>query len=157
MADNEIRILILGLGNPILTDDGIGLILTENLEGKFPGADTTSIILAGVELLDILAGYDHVFLIDAATGTGGEFGELKEISDGKGALHLFTSHGVNFFDLLKLGRDMGLKMPEPAAVFGIEIGNATDFGTALSPALHSALPSLEEAITKRIREIISSF
>ena len=157
MAGKENRILILGLGNPILTDDRIGLILTENLKGKFPGADTASIILAGMELLDILAGYDHVFLIDAATGTGGEPGELKEISDGKGALHLFTSHGVNFFNLLEMGRDMGLKMPEPAAVFGIEIGNATDFGTALSPALSAALPSLEIAITERIREIMGSY
>jgi hydrogenase maturation protease len=157
LAGKENRILILGLGNPILTDDRIGLILTENLEGKFPGADTASIILAGMELLDILAGYDHVFLIDAATGTGGEPGDLKELSDGKGALHLFTSHGANFFDLLEIGRDMGLKMPEPAAVFGIEIGNATDFGTALSPALRSALPSLEVAITERIREIMGSY
>ena len=157
MAGKVNRILILGLGNPILSDDGVGLLLTENLEGKFSGVDTASLTLAGMELLDILAGYDHVFLIDAATGTGGEPGELKEISDGKGALHLFTSHGANFFDLLKVGRDMGLKMPEPAAVFGIEIGNATDFGTVLSPALQSALPSLEEAITERIRGIIDSF
>ena len=157
MAERENRILILGLGNPILSDDGIGLLITKNLEGKIPGVDIASITLAGLELLDILVGYDQVFLIDAATGTGGEPGEVKEISDGKGALHLFTSHGVNFFNLLKLGRDMGLKMPEPAAVFGIEIGNATDFGTALSPALQSALPYLEEEITKRIREITSSF
>jgi len=157
LADKEIRILILGLGNPILSDDGIGLILTESLKGKFPGVDTASIILAGLELLDILVGYDHVFLIDAATGTGGEPGELKEIKDGKGSLHLFTSHGVNFFAILKLGRDMGLKMPEPAAVFGIEVGNATDFGIALSPALQYALPYLEEEITERIREIKRSF
>jgi len=157
LAGKENRILILGLGNPILSDDGIGLLLTKNLEGKFPGVDIASITLAGLELLDILVGYDHVFLIDAATGTGGKPGELKEISDGKGALHLFTSHGANFFDLLKLGRDMGLKMPEPGLVLGIEIGNATDFGIALSPALQSALPSLEEAITERIREIINLF
>jgi hydrogenase maturation protease len=151
---NENRILILGLGNPILSDDGIGLLLTSKLEGKFPGVDIASITLAGLELLDILVGYDHVFLIDAAIGTGGEPGELKEISDGKGALHLFTSHGVNFFEILKLGRDSGLKMPEPAVVFGIEIGNATDFGTALSPALLSALPSLETAITARIEQML---
>ena len=157
LVDKATRILILGLGNPILSDDGIGLILTESLKGKIPGADTASITLAGLELLDILVGYDYVFLIDAATGTGGEPGRLKEISDGKGALHLFTSHGVNFFDILKLGSDMSLKLPEPAAVFGIEIGNATDFGITLSPALQSALPSLELEITERIQEIISLF
>jgi hydrogenase maturation protease len=156
LTDNERRILILGLGNPILSDDGIGLLLTKRLEGKLPGVDIASITLAGLELLDILAGYDHVFLIDAATGTGGEHGEMKEISDGTGALHLFTSHGVNFFEILRIGRDSGVKMPEPAAVFGIEIGNATDFGTSLSPALLSALPSLEAAITARIEQIISS-
>lgn len=157
MAGKDNRTLILGLGNPILSDDGIGLILTKNLEGKIPGADTASITLAGLELMDILVGYDHVFLIDAATGTGGEPGELKEICDGKGALHLFTSHGVNFFELIKMGRDAGLKMPEPAAVFGIEIGIATDFGTDLSPVMLSALPSLETTITGRIEEIMRAY
>jgi hydrogenase maturation protease len=146
------KVLVLGLGNPILSDDGIGLLLTKRLEGKIPGVEVASITLAGIELLDILAGYDHVFLIDAATGTGGEPGELKEISDGTGALHLFTSHGVNFFEILRIGRDSGLKMPEPEVVFGIEIGNATDFGTSLSPALMAALPTLETAITARIEQ-----
>jgi hydrogenase maturation protease len=149
---SERRKLILGLGNPILSDDGVGLLLTKRLEGKIPGVEIASITLAGLELLDILAGFDHVFLIDAATGTGGEPGELKEISDGTGALHLFTSHGVNFFEILRIGRDSGLKMPEPEAVYGIEIGNATDFGTSLSPALVSALPALEEEITARIEQ-----
>jgi hydrogenase maturation protease len=156
LAGKENRILILGLGNPILSDDGIGLLLTKNLDGKIPGVECASITLAGLELLDILVGYDHVFLIDAATGTGGEPGELKELEDGNCALHLFTSHGVNFFEILRLGRDAGLKMPEPAAVFGIEIGNATDFGTALTPPLLSALPYLETAITGRIQEIMGS-
>jgi hydrogenase maturation protease len=156
LTDNERRILILGMGNPILSDDGIGLLLTKRLEGRIPGVDIASITLAGIELLDILAGYDHVFLIDAATGTGGEPGELKEISDGTGALHLFTSHGVNFFEILRIGRDSGLKMPEPEAVFGIEIGNATDFGTSLSPALMAALPALETAITARIEQKIGA-
>ncbi len=155
MPHKDKRILILGLGNPILSDDGVGLLLTEKVAGNIPGVDAMSVTLAGLELLDILAGYDYVFLIDAATGTGGRPGELKELEDGSGALHLFTSHGVNFFDLLRLGRDMGLKMPEPAAVFGIEIGNTTDFGTSLSPALDSALPSLESAIGNRIREKVS--
>jgi hypothetical protein len=46
-------------------------------------------------------------------------------------------------------------MPEPAAVFGIEIGNATDFGETLSPAMFSALPDLEEKITGRIKSIMT--
>ena len=154
MTGRKNNTLILGLGNPILSDDGIGLLITKNIDGKITGADTASITLAGLELLDILAGYDHVFLIDAAVGTGGAPGELMELKDGNRALHLFTSHGVNFFDLLKMGRDGGLKMPEPAAVFGIEIGNATDFGESLSPAILSALPDLEEKITGRIKSIM---
>jgi hydrogenase maturation protease len=148
------RTLILGLGNPILSDDGIGLLITKNIDGKIPDADTASITLAGLELLDILEGYDHVFLIDAAVGTGGEPGDLMELEDGNHALHLFTSHGVNFFDLIKMGREGGLKMPEPAAVFGIEIGNATDFGETLSPSMLAALPDLEKRITDRIKSIM---
>ncbi len=156
MTGTDNRTLVLGMGNPILSDDGIGLILARNLAGKIPGVDTASISLAGLELIDILAGYDHVFLIDAAIGTGGEPGELKEICDGKGALHLFTSHGVNFYDLIRMGRDAGIKMPEPVSVFGIEIGNATDFGTSLSPEMLSALPFLESEISDRIQKFMGT-
>jgi hydrogenase maturation protease len=155
LEGRENRTLILGLGNPILSDDGVGLLLTRNLNGKIPGADVASINLAGLELMDILVGYDHVFLIDAAVGTGGEPGDLMELEDGNHALHLFTSHGVNFFDLIKMGREGGLKMPEPAAVFGIEIGNVTDFGETLSQTMRDALPGLEKRITDRIKGIMS--
>jgi len=59
------KTLILGLGNPILSDDGIGLVVAERLKGRVGGVDVISTPLTGLHLLDLMVGYDALFLIDA--------------------------------------------------------------------------------------------
>jgi hydrogenase maturation protease len=142
------RTLILGMGNPILTDDGIGLVMAESLRSKLAGADVAANAMIGLELLDQVTGYDRIFIIDAMTSTGGSVGDMKIISEEGcfGSLHLFSSHGLNIFDLMKLGRECGLHIPELSAVYGIEIGDETAFGSDLTPALRERLDELEREI-----------
>ena len=68
MTGRKNNTLILGLGNPILSEDGIGLLITKNIDGKITGADTASITLAGLELLDILA-FTSIALISSLFGS----------------------------------------------------------------------------------------
>ncbi len=142
------KILILGMGNPILSDDGIGLKLAERLREKIRGADVQMNAMVGLNLLDQIIGYDRIFIIDAMTSPGGSIGEMKVITEtnGLGSFHLFSSHGINIFDLMDLGRRCGYDMPELTAVYGIEIGNDVAFGKELSLSLQGCLDSLEEKI-----------
>lgn len=142
------KILILGMGNPILTDDGIGLIMAERLKNKVQGADVAVNAMIGLNLLDDIIGYDKIFIIDAMTSSGGEIGDMKIITqtNGFGSLHLFSSHGLNIFDLMDLGITCGCHMPELTAVYGIEIGDEVAFGCDLTPTLSQRMESLEEEI-----------
>jgi hydrogenase maturation protease len=142
------KILILGMGNPILTDDGVGLLLTERLQKRIVGADVATSPLIGFNLLDQILGYDRIFIIDAMTSRGGIIGDVKIISEtnGYGCLHLFTSHGLNIFELMDLGRECGLDIPELAAVYGVEIGEEVAFGHELTPALQKHIDSIEQGI-----------
>lgn len=142
------KILILGMGNPILSDDGIGLRLAERLQKKIRGADVQMNAMVGLNLLDQIIGYDRIFIIDAMTSPGGHIGEMRVITEtnGLGSFHLFSSHGINIFDLMDLGKRCGYEVPELAAVYGIEIGNDVAFGKELSLCLQRCLNSLEDTI-----------
>lgn len=63
----EMKRLILGLGNEILTDDGIGLKIVSDLQktNTEPGLDFRTSALGGLELLDIIRDYDEVIIVDA--------------------------------------------------------------------------------------------
>lgn len=129
------KVLILGMGNPILSDDGVGLHIARSLEGHFAGTDVRTSALIGLNLLDIVAGYDQVFVIDAIQDGRHPPGTVVKLEAGEGALHLFSSHGMHFFEILQLGKDVGIAVPEVVGVYGVVIGPDCPFGEELSPLL----------------------
>ncbi len=139
------RTLVLGLGNPILSDDGVGLAvareLHRELQGRVPGVEVLTTALVGLEILELIGGYDRVFLVDALTTQDGRPGTVRRLTLEGGTRHLFSSHGVNFFELLELGRRLGYPVPEVGGVYGVEIGDEVAFGVGLSPAVEAALPA----------------
>jgi hydrogenase maturation protease len=153
------KTLILGMGNPILSDDGVGLLAAEKLRHRIPGADVASSAMIGLSLFDLIIGYDTLFIIDAMTTRDGKLGELKIIGedDRHGTLHLFSSHGLNVFELMELGVRCGYDMPRLSAVYGIEIGDKVAFGETLSPSLNEKLPAIVEEIINNINIVLLSW
>ncbi|HYA43201.1 MAG TPA: hydrogenase maturation protease [Syntrophobacteraceae bacterium] len=152
------KTLILGMGNPILSDDGVGLAIAQRLRDSIRGVDVAFSSMIGLDLFDLILGYDAIFIIDAMTTKGGEAGELKKIlgRDRCGTLHLFSSHGLNIFELMELGLRCGFEMPHLKMVYGIEIGSETAFGGSLSTAMNEKLPAIIEQITADLISLIPS-
>ena len=146
------KVLILGMGNPILSDDGVGLAVAERLRELISGADVVSETMIGLGLLERIAGYDRIYVIDAMIAPNPNVGKIRKITpEGKeGTRHLFSSHGLNFFELMELGARLGQRMPEVGAVYGIEIWPEVAFGEELSPPLQEKLAALTEAIARDI-------
>ncbi|MBE3050465.1 hydrogenase maturation protease, partial [Candidatus Bathyarchaeota archaeon] len=68
--------LVLGVGNPILSDDGVGIHVARELKKReMPGVDVEELAASGLELLDVVRGYDKVVIIDAIQTTNGRPGE----------------------------------------------------------------------------------
>jgi len=151
------KTLILGMGNPILSNDGVGLMAAEKIRHRIPGADVASSAMIGLSLFDLIIGYDALFIIDAMTTRNSALGELKKIGedDRQGTLHLFSSHGLNIFELMELGVHCGYDMPRLSAVYGIEIGDEVAFGETLSPALQDKLPSIIGKIVADINTVLA--
>jgi len=120
------------MGNPILCDDGVGHHVARALEGLFPNAEVSTITMIDLHLLEILTGYDRVFIVDALLSRRDEIGTVMKLTPEQGTLHLCSSHGLHFFELLKLGRELQYKLPQIGGIYGIVIGDECTFGTALS-------------------------
>ncbi len=156
------KVLILGMGNSILSDDAIGLIIAEkvfntlnyksqikNHEYFLELAET-----GGMMLIDIIKGHDKVVIIDSIKT--GKFlpGEVVEISAerGIGSHRLLSSHDVSIFECLEIGKGLKHKMPGSVRIFGIEIINNEEFGEKLSPEIQERVEAITKEILKTLKK-----
>ena len=146
------KTLILGMGNPILSDDGVGGHVARALEGRFKNTDVRTIALIGLGLLDVITDYDRIFVIDAVQDRRYPPGTVVKLAAAEGALHLFSSHGMHFFQMLQLGKDVGMAIPEVAGIYGVAIDFDCPFGENLSPLL----AQLQDGIVRQIAEHVGS-
>ena len=135
------------MGNPILCDDGVGHHMAMALEGVLPGADVRTVTMIDLQLLEILAEYDRVFIVDALLSKDDDIGTVKKLSPERRTLHLYSSHGLHLFELLKLGRELQYTLPEIGGIYGIVIREKPSFGTELSPEIMMKQKAIIREIT----------
>ncbi len=152
------RLLLLGLGNDILTDDAIGLHAVRRLRSRLagqPAIDVRETTEMGLALLDYIVGYSAVVIVDSIQ-TGREApGFLHELD--AAALSQLTGRTPHFLGIgetLALGRRLGLAVPERVKVYAIEVEDPFTLGTALGPALEAALPGIVERIVATLPTLV---
>lgn len=152
------KIGVIGIGNPLRRDDGIGIILLEKLrENKEAFPDTIEFVdggTGGMNLLHDLSRFDKILFIDAVR-FGGKAGESKlfsyhEVISTKQPMTLST-HGDDLLAIIKLSEELGEK-PHSISFFGIQ-PNDTSVGTTLSPELAQNIDVLVTTLTQTIKRL----
>ena len=146
--------LVLGVGNPILSDDGIGIHVARELKKRrIPGIVVEELAASGLEFLDVVRGYDKVVIIDAIQTTNGKPGELHilEENDFERSIHGSSPHGINIATALALGRKLvPHEMPERVVFFAVEAQDLVNVSEKLTPEVEEALPRIVERIEKEL-------
>lgn len=149
------RTLVLGLGNPILSDDGVGFRVAQALEGRFDPERVTVMqsSLAGLNLLGLLLGYDRVIIIDSIQTNRAKVGEVYRLHTGDfpTTQHAASPHDVSLTTALELGKRLSLAMPQEIAIFAIEVEDVTTFGEACTPAVEKAIPKAVAAVANELQ------
>lgn len=159
------KILIIGLGNPILGDDGIGWRVAEEVKRgledwrfnpQSSSIDVDCFALGGLSLMERMIGYDQAVLIDAVN-TGQPPGavyrfQLEDLPELPCA-HTTAAHDTSLQNALKLGRRMGAKLPSSVAVVGVEAERLYDFSEELSPAVEAAVPEAARAVLEIVHSL----
>lgn len=148
------KTIVLGLGNPILSDDGIGPRIAGELEGKFNGNVTVmEASLAGINLLDLLVGYDRAIIIDAIKTGEGEPGQIYrlDIEEFKATRHAVSTHDVDLATALELGNRLGLALPRKIDILAIEVSETDRFSEVFTPEVAEAVPRCVEMIVDELK------
>jgi hydrogenase maturation protease len=150
------KTLILGLGNPILSDDGVGPAVARELERRLDPQEATVIeaSLGGLNLLDLIVGYDRVIIIDAIKTKGGRAGQIYRLDPDALTTTRYTAspHDVNLVTALALGKKLGLAMPSKIDIFAVEVTETELFSEECTPLVAAAIPKCVEMILKEIRK-----
>ncbi len=145
------KTLILGLGNPILSDDAIGIRIVQELKKVIPNADNIDFVeasIAGISILDEITGYDRLILIDSIRNRKGNAGEVykMKMKDLNITAHLASSHGMDFVTAIELGQRVGYQIPKVIDIYAIEIENNTIFREKLSSKVETSIPKIIDTI-----------
>lgn len=149
------KTIVLGLGNPILRDDAIGLHVVRALEPHLAGCADIDIgedHRGGLRLMERLIGYDRAIVVDAIC-TGAKAGVIHRLSSPDlPTQHSGSSHDMNLPMALEVGRRAGAHLPknEDILIFGIEAEDVLTFGQELSPGVQGAVEAAVQAILAAI-------
>jgi hydrogenase maturation protease len=158
------RTLIIGMGNPILSDDGIGIRLASEIKTMLAGEPNVEVLeectVGGLNLLDVVAGFDRVIVIDSIKTSGGRPGTWYRFAGSalRETMNLRNVHDANFATALELGRRMGMHVPaeRDVIVFAVEVGDNLTFSEDLTPELEGAVCELAAEIFAEVAELITA-
>ena len=144
------RTLVLGLGNDLLADDGVGLRIVEELKRRpaLAGFEFETAATAGLALLDILHGYERAYIVDSVITGHRRPGYLHRLSSSSLTelpLNL-SSHYAGLPEVLALGEALDLDLARCIEVLGVEVEDPYTIRPELSPGLEAELPALVDRV-----------
>jgi len=150
------KTLILGIGNLILSDDGVGCKVAQRLEERLKGHPNITVketSLSGLSLLDELTGYERLIIVDAIQTKGGKPGDIYKLSpsDFKTG-RMAIIHDLGLVSTLELGRKLEMKMPHEVIIFAIEAKGMAIFSEKLSPEVTKAIPKAVDMVLREVGE-----
>ena len=149
-------ILVLGLGNDILGDDGVGLLAARELKKQIENLplDVSETALAGFELLDMLQGYEKVLILDAVVTKKHQPGTVLELSaeQFKHATAVSPHYG-GLPEVLKLAEKLQIKFPTDIRILAVEIEPPYQLREGLSSVIQSSISDL----IQRAKEILHNW
>lgn len=148
------KTLILGLGNPILSDDGIGIRVARELKQKVKSAEVIEASVGGLSLLDYIQGYDKLIIVDSIKTEGGSPGDVYEMKpeDFTTTLHLSSLHGVNLSSAIEFGRQLGYEIPDIIKIYAIEVKDNLTFSEKCTDKVEASIPKIVKKIV--VKEVL---
>jgi hydrogenase maturation protease len=150
------KTLIIGLGNPLLKDDSVGLRVVQMLKEysvDHPDIVITEDYWGGLRLMEQMIGFDQAIIVDAIC-TGAPPGKIHFLSpDDIPTQRSSSAHDVNLPTALEFGRQAGADLPcsDNIHLIGIEAADVQTFDESLSPNVEAALPKAVDSILSIIQ------
>lgn len=151
------KTLILGLGNPILTDDGVGVLVAEAVQAALPPeapVEICELSVGGLTLMERMVGYDRVILVDAFED-GEDPGSFERLTledlrslSYHPTQHCVSSHDTSLVTAYDMGLRLGMPLPQEVVIYAVKVQNVLDFSQDPTPAVAAAIPLVVQEVLK---------
>lgn len=143
------KTIVVGVGNKILGDDGVGIHVVNQLRRHVKDLDVTvkEAITGGLNLLDLIVGYEKAVIVDAVKSDNGEHGCVKRFKlDDFRSIHSCNPHDVSLIEAVEMARKLGEnRIPHEIVVIGIMMRNIPyEFSENLSDEIAMVVPKAVE-------------
>ncbi len=142
--------VVIGLGNTVLSDDGVGVFVARRLRGTVDGAvDIIEAELAGLDLMEMMKGYNRAVIIDSIKLDGEEPGTVFKLAfdDLKITPRLASCHDIDIGTAIALGKRLGFHMPEEVVIYAVQAEDTLTLHEGCLEKVESAIPGLVKEIT----------
>jgi len=156
------KTLVIGLGNPIVSDDSVGLRVVQRLTTILSNrhdVDVTEDHWGGLRLMERMIGYDRAIVIDAIC-TGAQPGTIHRLAPGSVSTQRSASaHDVNLPTALAFGRRVGAHLPanDDIWLIGIEAADVVNVGDQCTPAVEAAIPRAVDVAIQMLNSMLGTY
>ncbi|HYA63261.1 MAG TPA: hydrogenase maturation protease [Candidatus Sulfotelmatobacter sp.] len=147
--------IIIGIGNPLLTDDSVGIKVVRSL-GKWARAKKDVVArefcAGGIRLMEELIGYKKAVIIDAMVTRGGEPGAVStlQLSELMKTRNTYSTHDASLAEALELGKLLGLQLPDDIKIWAIEAGDVGTYSEGLTKKVQAAVPRVVQDVIRHL-------
>lgn len=143
----SMKTLVIGLGNPILSDDGVGIYAARLVRDALPPeaeVDVIELAVGGLHLMEAMIGYEHVIIIDALWSPDDDVGEVVEFAAGDlpETMNTASAHDVDLPTALAVGRRLGAALPDDdrIQIVAVRARRVLEFDERPTPPVAAAIP-----------------
>jgi hydrogenase maturation protease len=140
--------LVLGVGNPVLTDDAVGFRVARLIKAAKQDITVIETAEAGLTLLELITGYEQVIIIDSVKTGRGQPGTLHQLTLGQiePSWNFCSTHGIDIRMAFELGRKLDYKLPAKISIYGIEVEDNKNFGEKCTEKVEHSIPQIVRKI-----------
>jgi hydrogenase maturation protease len=138
------KTLILGVGNSVRCDDGVGVHVAQQLEDQeIPGELAVAHAgTCGLGVLDLIAGFERLIIVDAIEA-GEDPGTVLSLRpdemDKHAPIHVANPHDTDLITALEAGRRLELDLPSEIFIVAIQIQDTVTFSESCTPEVAEAI------------------
>jgi len=160
-ANRPSPVLVVGLGNPILGDDGVGWAVAKEVSrrlGTQSKVEVDCAALGGLSLMERLIDYEYVILIDSLETGQNPVGSVTSFPlnalSNPTAGHTSSTHDTTLMTALRTAESMGATIPQQINVVAIEAHNLYDFSEEFTPPIEAAIPEAVEIVLGLLHKVL---
>jgi hydrogenase maturation protease len=147
------RSLVIGVGNLLRTDDGVGIHIINSLNELHPDVETFDAAMGSIEMLEAMRRYDRAIIVDAIE-TGAEPGTIYRvnIAGGEKPPVITHSHGTDIVTVIQLGKQLYPdEMPREIILVAIEAEDTLTISDQLTQRVEQATVELIQQLLVLIK------